>query len=335
MLTTLACRGTHASVPGSRFSPRRGGDIPEIEATHDETLRGAPSLASISDSLFSSDFDRLYSVGAVGQGAHVLQGENLFDITINQAARRRNIAVLRIDDVGVRHFGAGWVELDVRLRNAGSGTANLTHLDLHVLERHNAMAVIPPSATYELMLHPCLPHNLIRIAHVLEPGDVDRVLVRVGNKWGPQLIEAEILVHFNGSRSAASNPIAFETNPKDHIVFGAKPKDRLLQGLASLFARRTPEPRMNRSKEEDQNRRWTVEWDQIKTQGVLDLEQGVAGYTRDQLAFLGVQSAQFAALADRWRRRQERYARAKSSGSLPLAELKIVGVRPAQFGPVS
>ncbi|HBH72377.1 MAG TPA: hypothetical protein DDY43_02825 [Synechococcales bacterium UBA10510] len=117
---------------------------------------------------------------------------------------------LNIDDVIVNKASAH-VELDVRLRNAGTVPVNITRADLHVLDRVPYAAAYQPSASYDLLLEDT--HNVIAVAHVLQPNEVDRFIVRVGfSKYNTSCgFEAELVLSYNGNNRAVSQPFRFSS----------------------------------------------------------------------------------------------------------------------------
>lgn len=119
-------------------------------------------------------------------------------------------APLSIDDILVKKASAH-IELDVRLRNVGTVIVNITRVDLHVLERMPYMAVYQPSASYDLLLEGT--HNVIAVAHVLAPNEVDRFTIRVGfSKYNTSCgFKAELIFVYNGDERAVSKPFHFSS----------------------------------------------------------------------------------------------------------------------------
>lgn len=101
------------------------------------------------------------------------------------------------------------VELDIRLRNAGTESVNLTRLNLHILERYPALGAIPPSAAYDLVVDG--EHNVIPISHGLQPGEIDRLIIRVGfTRFNMTcLFRAELVFYLNGDKAVSSAPFSF------------------------------------------------------------------------------------------------------------------------------
>ena len=96
------------------------------------------------------------------------------------------------------------IRLDVRIRNTGTGTVNITRAVLHVLRRTPLAALVPESASYDLLLES--EYNEVIVAHVLMPGEVDRFIIRVG--FTPYNsgcdFRAELLLRYNGENLATS-----------------------------------------------------------------------------------------------------------------------------------
>jgi len=117
--------------------------------------------------------------------------------------------VLRIDDVIVKKKQL--VRLDVRLRNVGSTTVNVTQADLHILSRSPAAAAYAPSASYDLLLE--AEHNVLPVAHALQRNDIDRFLIRVG--FTPYntscAFTAELGLHYNEEYVTVSEPFHFDS----------------------------------------------------------------------------------------------------------------------------
>jgi hypothetical protein len=131
------------------------------------------------------------------------------DLPVNEASKIANDP-LQIDDVIVSK-GTDHIKLDVRLRNAGKTVVNVTRADLHVLSRRPYAAAYKPSASYDLLLEDT--HNVIAVAHVLHPNEVDRFTIRVGftpfnTSCG---FDAELILHYNNDRRAVSNQFSFES----------------------------------------------------------------------------------------------------------------------------
>ena len=107
----------------------------------------------------------------------------------------------------------GWncVKLDVRLRNAGTETVNVTRADLHVMKRVPYAGVYKASARYDLILE--AEHNMVALAHVLQPNEVDRFVLRVGfSKWNTSCgFEAELILSYNGGYEARSKRFQFSS----------------------------------------------------------------------------------------------------------------------------
>lgn len=118
---------------------------------------------------------------------------------------------LTIDDVIISQH-ATYLLLDIRLRNAGSTTANITRADLHVIRRVAYAAAYQPSASYDLLLSD--EHNVISIAHVLRPEEVDSFNIRLGftpfnTSCG---FEAELILTYNGDFQTVSKPFTFQSS---------------------------------------------------------------------------------------------------------------------------
>lgn len=114
---------------------------------------------------------------------------------------------LVIDDVIVG-TDARNVTLDVRIRNAGTGTVNLTRLDLHTHVVAAAAASYEPSATYDLVISETSDHNEMTISHALQPGEVDNFIVRIGFR-SLCAYSAELLIIYNGTFVASYSNMRF------------------------------------------------------------------------------------------------------------------------------
>lgn len=102
-----------------------------------------------------------------GQGINVLAPSTENDMVV-------------IDDVIVEYGKEDHLTLlDVRVRNAGKSVANLTRANIRIFERydHPTMGVYKPSASYDIRISQ--DDNEVAIAHKLEPGEIDRFILRV------------------------------------------------------------------------------------------------------------------------------------------------------------
>jgi hypothetical protein len=85
-----------------------------------------------------------------------------------------------IDDViKARDRETDLLLLDVRVRNAGSEGANLTRANLRILYEKfiPTVGIYEPSAIYDLRITGS--NNVVSIAHSLQPGEVDRFILRI------------------------------------------------------------------------------------------------------------------------------------------------------------
>jgi hypothetical protein len=125
------------------------------------------------------------------------------------------LGALVIDDI-ITSQQTTHLLLDIRVRNSGSTTVNITRADLHVISRVTYAGVYQPSASYDLLLSD--EHNVISVAHVLRPEEVDRFTIRVGftpfnTSCG---FKAELVLKYNGDLQTVSEPFSFDsTFPSD------------------------------------------------------------------------------------------------------------------------
>ena len=115
---------------------------------------------------------------------------------------------LRIDDVIVNKEQR-CVVLDVRIRNMGQQTVNITRAILRVLSRTPMMAAYKESASYDLLLSG--EYNEVSIAHVLRPDEVDKLSIRIGfTRFNTSCVfQAELILRFNGERLTRSTQLTF------------------------------------------------------------------------------------------------------------------------------
>jgi len=84
--------------------------------------------------------------------------------------------VLLIDDVLVNRR-PDRVILDVRLRNPGACSVNVTRAVLRILERRRFLTVFHPTADYDLLVEDDV--NQVPVSHHIRPDEVDRFTLRV------------------------------------------------------------------------------------------------------------------------------------------------------------
>lgn len=119
-------------------------------------------------------------------------------------------ALILIDDVVVGK-AKNHVVLDVRLRNAGQAVANITRLNLHVLNRVPYAATYSPSASYDLLLSDI--DNTISVSHALRPEEVDNLLVKVGfTKYNTSCgFETRLELYYNKDQKAIFENVSFSS----------------------------------------------------------------------------------------------------------------------------
>jgi hypothetical protein len=119
-------------------------------------------------------------------------------------------AALSIDDVLVSR-GAGHVVLDVRLRNAGEASANVTRATVRVLDRQPFLTAYTPSARYDVLIDG--DHNEVAVAHHVRPGEVDQFLLVLGFAPGEvgHVFTAELVLRYNGDQIAVYGPVTFDS----------------------------------------------------------------------------------------------------------------------------
>jgi len=119
-------------------------------------------------------------------------------------------AHLAIDDINVRKGGSN-VELNVRLRNAGSAVANVTRAVVDIVDRQPAAAAYQPSASYDMLIDG--PQNSIPVAHVLQANEVDSFVLRLGfTKFNTSCwFTATLSLRYNGDLEAESRPFSFDS----------------------------------------------------------------------------------------------------------------------------
>lgn len=115
-------------------------------------------------------------------------------------------SVLSIDDVIVTV--KDWkTSLDVRVRNHGKSTINITGAVITVIERvrlNPAAAYYEASASYDLFIDS--EHNSVAVSHVLAPGEVDRFLLLLGfsEEYEHCEFSARLMLIYNGGLAAVS-----------------------------------------------------------------------------------------------------------------------------------
>lgn len=120
---------------------------------------------------------------------------------------------LAIDDVIVKK-NREHVRLEVRIRNVGRSTVNVTRATLRILKTVAvAAAVYSPSASYDLIVES--DYNEIDVAHVLAPDEVDWFTIRVGfsSSYASCLFNAELSLKYNGENLAVSQPFLLDSAP--------------------------------------------------------------------------------------------------------------------------
>jgi hypothetical protein len=132
------------------------------------------------------------------------------DIFVLGAAPSSSAAVVTIDDVHVSqdHRRVG---LDVRVRNTGTATANLTRVAVRILDRERYLAAYAPSADYDLLVDG--DGGETGVGHSLLPGEVDSFLVRLGfaeEEFG-HAFTAELDIRYNGDQCATYRPLRFDS----------------------------------------------------------------------------------------------------------------------------
>jgi transcriptional regulator with XRE-family HTH domain len=115
-------------------------------------------------------------------------------------------SVLSIDDVIVTV--KDWkTSLDVRVRNHGKSTINITQALISIIERVrlNPAAYYEVSAGYDLFIDS--EHNSVAVSHVLAPGEVDRFSLLLGFSEEYELCEisARLILIYNGGLPAVSD----------------------------------------------------------------------------------------------------------------------------------
>lgn len=115
-----------------------------------------------------------------------------------------------IDDVLVTR-GTDTVLLDVRVRNAGTRSANITRVALRLLERSHFLTSYVPSATYDLLVESDV--NEMRVAHFLAPDTVDQFLITLG--FSPAYVgyamAAQLEIRYNRSELAVSGRFTLDS----------------------------------------------------------------------------------------------------------------------------
>ena len=118
---------------------------------------------------------------------------------------------LRIDDVLVDRQ-ADRVVLDVRLRNPGTRSVNVTRVAVRILERRRFLAAYPSTADYDLLIEG--DHNEVGdFSHYIKSDEVDRFHLTLGFAPSHQgiLFTAEVVLRFNGDNTVVSKPIKFDS----------------------------------------------------------------------------------------------------------------------------
>jgi hypothetical protein len=120
----------------------------------------------------------------------------------------RAVGQLDIDDVVITKRSKR-IDLDVRVRNSGARTVNITRANLQILSRLPAAAVYVPSAKYDLLVEGT--DNVIPVAHALPPDTVDRFIIRVGFSAfnSSCAFQARLLLTYDGERVVISKAFGF------------------------------------------------------------------------------------------------------------------------------
>lgn len=104
--------------------------------------------------------------------------------------------------------------LDVRMRHRQSsqGPLQITRALLQCMDRTAERAPIAPSASYDLLI--AGEQNEVALAQRLNPGDVDRALIRLGftAETGAYQYTAKLKLFYNGSCSFETRPFALAQN---------------------------------------------------------------------------------------------------------------------------
>jgi hypothetical protein len=121
---------------------------------------------------------------------------------------------VHVDDVLVEQ-GETNIKLDVRVRNSGKGVVNFTRAELLIYERLPYLEVIRPTAVYSLLLADT--HSEISIAHVLQPNEVDRFIIRVVfAEWNTSDygFMGQLFLDYNGEFTAESGFFEISSTPR-------------------------------------------------------------------------------------------------------------------------
>lgn len=127
-----------------------------------------------------------------------------------QNALRGHVGQLSIDDVIVEKE-AGSVRLDVRVRNTGSSTINITRACVVILERVAYAGFYEASATYDLLISG--ERNSTAVAHALTAGEVDSFLLRLSFSRGNEScgFKAKLELTYNGGLIAEFGEFRFSS----------------------------------------------------------------------------------------------------------------------------
>jgi hypothetical protein len=125
-------------------------------------------------------------------------------------AGRTEDATLVVDDVLVDRR-SDRVVLDIRVRNAGERSVNITRAAVRILTRKPFLTAYAASAQYDLLIDG--DHNEAEVAHHVKPDDVDRFTLTLGfaNQELGCAFTAEVVLRFNRDQIARFEPVTFDS----------------------------------------------------------------------------------------------------------------------------
>jgi hypothetical protein len=191
-------------------------ELRRLHAATNLTMDGLAQRSGIGRTTLSQDFNGALpterTVTSIALALGVKDPKPLLDLRDRADTSRSNgpqepkNSVLSIDDVIVTV--KDWkTSLDVRVRNHGKSTINITQALISIIERVrlNPAAYYEVSAGYDLFIDS--EHNSVAVSHVLAPGEVDRFSLLLGFSEEYELCEisARLILIYNGGLPAVSD----------------------------------------------------------------------------------------------------------------------------------
>lgn len=151
----------------------------------------------------------LLSVVTIVAFAFLTSGPTASGSAIGTTVSLTEASWLHIDDVLVQTDE--YIVLDVRIRNSGNGAVNVTRANLRILDpappRPVATSAYKESAVYNARVNDA--DNFVSVAHVLQPGEVDRFKIVVTAAREYRTFRAQLELVYNGDFRGASKQFEF------------------------------------------------------------------------------------------------------------------------------